>query len=111
MKYPRVFLVMSLLAAAAVNPAQAPEPEVIRIDPNAVSKPFPHFWERMFGSGRAILSLRESWRRDLQATKTAVNLEYVRFHNIFGDEVGVYDEDQQASLFTTGPMSIRSTTA
>ncbi len=49
----------------------------------------------MFGSGRAILSLRESWRRDLQATKTAVNLEYVRFHNIFGDEVGVYDEDQQ----------------
>ena len=80
---------------AILTPAQAPAPEVIRIDPNAASKPFPHFWERMFGSGRAILSLREDWRRDLQATKTAVNLEYVRFHAIFQDEVGVYDENQQ----------------
>ena len=31
----------------------------------AASHPFPHFWERMFGSGRAILSLRESYRRDI----------------------------------------------
>src|SRR4051794_26068931 len=95
MKHSRIVLVISLLGAAALNPNQAPEPEVIRIDPNGVSKPLPHFWDRMFGSGRPILSLRESWRRDIPATKTAVNLEYVRFHSIFGDEVGVYDEDQQ----------------
>ena len=41
----------------------------VEIDAAAPSHPFPHFWEQMFGSGRAILSLRESYRRDLRQTK------------------------------------------
>jgi len=32
--------------------------ETIRVDSSAPAHPFPHFWEQMFGSGRAILSLR-----------------------------------------------------
>jgi xylan 1,4-beta-xylosidase len=67
--------------------------EIIEVDPAAPSHPFPHFWEQMFGSGRAILSLRESYRRDLREVKQATNFEYVRFHAIFHDEVGLYDED------------------
>jgi len=47
----------------------------------------------MFGSGRAILSLRESYRRDLREVKQATGFEYVRFHAILHDEVGLYDED------------------
>lgn len=47
----------------------------------------------MFGSGRAILSLRDSYRRDLREVKQATDFEYVRFHAIFHDEVGLYDED------------------
>ncbi len=47
----------------------------------------------MFGSGRAILSLRESYRNDLRQVKAATDLEYVRFHAIFHDEVGLYDQD------------------
>jgi xylan 1,4-beta-xylosidase len=47
----------------------------------------------MFGSGRAILSLRESYRRDLREVKNATDFEYVRFHAILHDEVGVYEED------------------
>jgi xylan 1,4-beta-xylosidase len=66
---------------------------VIVIDANAPSHPFPHFWERMFGSGRAILTLRESYRRDLREVKQITDFQYVRFHAIFHDEVGVYDED------------------
>jgi xylan 1,4-beta-xylosidase len=66
--------------------------EVIDVDPSGQARPFPHFWERMFGSGRAILTLRDSYRRDLRAVKAATGLEYVRFHAIFHDEVGVYDE-------------------
>src|ERR1035438_219878 len=49
----------------------------------------------MFGSGRAVLSLRESYRNDLRTVKQATNFEYVRFHAIFHDEVGLYDEDAQ----------------
>jgi len=67
--------------------------EAIEVDANAASRPFPHFWEEMFGSGRAILSLRESYRHDLRETKRITDLQYVRFHAIFHDEVGVYDED------------------
>jgi len=65
----------------------------ITVDANAPAHPFPHFWERMFGSGRAILSLRESYRNDLRETKRITGLEYVRFHAIFHDETGFYDED------------------
>jgi len=49
----------------------------------------------MFGSGRAALSLRESYRRDLRETREITDIRYVRFHAIFHDELGVYDEDAQ----------------
>ena len=74
--------------------AQAPT-EIISIDAAAPSHGFPHYWEQMFGSGRAILTLRHSWRSDLRAVKQITGLQYVRFHAIFHDEVGVYDEDNQ----------------
>jgi xylan 1,4-beta-xylosidase len=67
--------------------------ETIEVDSSAPSHPFPHYWERMFGSGRAILTLRDAYRRDLREVKQATGFEYVRFHAIFHDEVGVYDED------------------
>jgi xylan 1,4-beta-xylosidase len=67
--------------------------EAVEIDANAASHPLPHFWEKMFGTGRAILSLRDDYRHDLRETKRITNFEYVRFHAIFHDEVGLYDED------------------
>ena len=75
--------------------AQARETmEAVEVDANAQGHPFPHFWEKMFGSGRAILTLRESFRDDLRETKRITGFEYVRFHAIFHDEVGLYDEDE-----------------
>ena len=74
--------------------AQNPGMETITIDANAPARPFPHYWEQMFGSGRAILSLRDSYRRDLKAVHQITDFEYVRFHGILLDDVGVYDEDK-----------------
>src|SRR6266567_8457707 len=71
-------------------PAAAQE---ITVDASAPSHPFPHFWEKMFGSGRAILTLRDSYRNDMRETKRITGFEYVRFHAIFHDEAGFYDED------------------
>ena len=83
-----------LVLSAFTSAAQvAPQPSVIVVDSKAPAHPFPHFWEQMFGSGRAILSLRDSYRSDLRDVKQITNFEYVRFHAIFQDEVGVYDED------------------
>ena len=68
--------------------------ERVDIDAHAQTTPFPHFWGKMFGSGRAILSLRESFRNDLRAVKQVADIRYVRFHAILHDEVGVYNEDE-----------------
>src|SRR5580704_17975766 len=71
--------------------------EEIVIDAEAPHHAFPHFWEQMFGSGRAILTLRESYRHDLRLVKSTTNFKYVRFHAILHAEVGIYDEDKHGS--------------
>lgn len=83
--------VLVLVLGSLAHSQSSPEPIVI--DANAPATPFPHFWEQMFGSGRAVLSLRESYRNDLRQVKKATDFRYVRFHAIFHDEIGVYDED------------------
>jgi xylan 1,4-beta-xylosidase len=92
---PVVVLMMGIPALLAPTPAEAQSSDVIQIDASAPAHPFPHFWEKMFGSGRAILTLRESYRQDLRDVKQITGFEYVRFHAIFHDEVGIYDEDDQ----------------
>jgi xylan 1,4-beta-xylosidase len=79
------------------SPAPGALSETITVDPSAPAHPFPHYWEQMFGSGRAILSLRDSYRRDLRDVKEATDFKYMRFHAIFDDEVGVYDEDARGN--------------
>src|SRR5229473_700518 len=84
--------ILALLAQPSVR-AQA-IPVTVEIDAAAPSHPFPHFWEKMFGSGRAILSLRDGYRNDLRETKRITGFEYARFHAIFHDEAGLYDDDK-----------------
>jgi xylan 1,4-beta-xylosidase len=84
-----------LIALAAV--AQTQSPETVVIDPTAAAHPFPHFWEQTFGSGRAVLAMRESYRKDLREVRKVTEFRYVRFHAIFHDENGVYDEDDRGN--------------
>lgn len=98
MKRLRILLLSAALLFATSYPAVAgaqtvPTPETIEVNINGPSHPFPHFWEQMFGSGRAALSLRDSYRGDLREVKSATDFKYVRFHAIFHDEIGMYDED------------------
>lgn len=75
---------------ARAAPADA---ETITIDASAPGQPFPHFWERMFGSGRAVLSLRADYRDDLRSVKQITGFEYIRFHAVLDHDMGVYSED------------------
>lgn len=95
-------MVPALLSVLLLTPFFLPvtvraqgQDEKIEVNLRAPSHPFPHYWERMFGSGRAILALRDSYRRDLREVKDATGFDYLRFHAIFHDEVGLYDEDPQ----------------
>jgi len=80
-------------ASATPGPPAGATTETIAIDAAAPSTPFPHYWEKMFGSGRAVLSLRASYREDLHEVKGITGFEYVRFHDILDDDMGVYSED------------------
>ena len=86
----RALLVACVAVAGAAASGQAVE--TMTLDAAAPMRPFPHYWERMFGSGRAVLSLRESYRDDLRAVRSVAGDAYVRFHGILNDEVGVYSE-------------------
>ncbi len=69
---PRLLLGVSFLCSALVfagwqslNAQGSPAQTVtIVVNAKAPSHPFPHFWEQMFGSGRAILFARASYQSD-----------------------------------------------
>ena len=92
---PYALLLLVVTARCAPQARAQTSDEAVVINFSAAGRPFPHFWEQTFGSGRAILTLRESYRSDLREVKKVADFRYVRFHNILHDELGVYDEDEQ----------------
>ena len=94
-RYSYWFGLVLIAVLASAQPVFAQEQ--IEINAQAQTTPFPHFWEEMFGSGRANLTLRESYRNDLRAVKQITDFRYVRFHAILHDENGVYNEDEHGN--------------
>lgn len=70
----------------------------LQIDATAKGTPLPHFWEQVFGSGRAVLALRDDYRKDVEAVKQATGFSYIRFHGIFDRDMGVAWRDAQGKL-------------
>ena len=87
--------VSAAMAGAQPSPGESGAPIVV--DARAAGRPFPHFWEEMFGSGRANLAMRQSYREDVRRVKKVTDFRYVRFHAILDDENGVYSEDKQGN--------------
>jgi xylan 1,4-beta-xylosidase len=111
--HPALLALLSLFSSS-MAPAQnmdASNTVTLTLDAKAPATPFPHFWETTFGSGRAILSLRESYRNDLRAVKQATGLNAVRFHGIFMDDVGLYDPDRKPIQFAQMAKSDATTSA
>ena len=105
MKGSKVFrplaLVLALLVwcvATGVDAAAPADAVQLRVDATATGTPFPHFWERMFGSGRAVLSLRDDYRKDLDAVHQATGFQYVRFHGIFDRDVGMVQRGKDGKI-------------
>jgi xylan 1,4-beta-xylosidase len=70
--------------------------EQIIVDAQSLAKAFPHFWEHMFGSCHASVTLCEDWRKDLRALREIVDVKYVRFHGIFEHQAGIYGSQDAA---------------
>src|SRR5579883_2802934 len=93
-----LFLFLShTLICGAVQSQETTSADFIKIDYNAPGRPFPHIWEDMFGSGRSVLSLQENYRDDLRKLKSVADVKYIRFHDIFHDDVGIYNEDKDGN--------------
>jgi xylan 1,4-beta-xylosidase len=89
-----VFIALaSVLATAAAQAAPTPSIVKLRVDAAATGTLFPHFWEQMFGSGRAVLALRDDYRKDIEAVHAVTDFGYVRFHGILNREVGLVRRD------------------
>ena len=75
-----------LTIPVALDAQPNPESQTVTINARDAGTPFPHFWEQIFGSGRAILSLRQNYRDDLHTVKAVTDFDAVRFHGIFMDD-------------------------
>lgn len=53
------------------------------------------FPQLVVGAGRAAEGLRADWQRDLALVQRECGFEYIRFHGLLQDELGVYSEDKQ----------------
>jgi xylan 1,4-beta-xylosidase len=95
LRYSFCFSLVLTTLLASIQPVLAQER--IEINAQGQTTAFPHFWEQMFGSGRANLTLRENYRNDLRAVKQITDFRYVRFHAILHDENGVYNEDEHGN--------------
>jgi len=65
---------LSVLVLAIAASMQAQDFEQVVINARDKGTPLSHFWEEMFGSGRAILTLRDSYRDDLRTVKIALRI-------------------------------------
>lgn len=99
----RHFLAASTATAAAtalpaIAPAFAAEsiPTVpVTIRSREVVGALPHIWEECVGSDRAAMTLRESWRQDIDRARRETGIKRVRCHGILNDELGVFTKTIQ----------------
>lgn len=88
----RAFLTGTAIAAGTaafpVLAATAPEEVSVRLRAKEITGPLDHIWNCV-GSDRAAITMRESWRQDIDRARAEIGVKRVRFHGIFNDELGV----------------------
>jgi len=82
-------MIMAAIAALAIfGAADLPTVE-ITLDVSGTVDPFPHNWERTFGSGHALLATRADWQQQMQRSVNEIGLRGVRMHGVLDDDMSV----------------------
>ncbi len=84
-------LFVTLDSAMAVEPSA----RVIEADLSAAKGPMNRMHNFCVGAGRANEGLRADWQRQLRRVREECGFRYIRFHGLFCDDMGVYQEDKQ----------------
>ena len=62
---------------------------IFNINSKGNTTPFKHYWEMCVGSCHAYTALREDYRQQLKKAHDELGFEYVRFHGLFNDDMGI----------------------
>jgi xylan 1,4-beta-xylosidase len=86
------------LAAASASPT-ALSIRLISADWNEVTGPMNRMPQFCVGAGRANEGLRADWQRQLRRVREECGFQYIRFHGLFCDDMGVYFEDKGRPVY------------
>ncbi len=93
-RLPKALLAL-LIIIVGLNCYAYSQTRMISVDYNRVKGPRDKFPQLVVGAGRAAEGLRTDWVRDLEVVRRECGFEYIRFHGLLQDELGVYSEDRQ----------------
>jgi xylan 1,4-beta-xylosidase len=87
-----VFLLLTSLTATAQTKSDGRR---IDVDINRSEGNLPRSSNLCIGAGRANEGLRADWQRQLKVAHEECGFQYIRFHGLLSDDMGVYFEDKQ----------------
>lgn len=90
-------IMTGLLATATAAPPQSTI--AIGMDAAGATIPFPHNWERAFGSGHALLATRSDWQAQLKRAVAEIGLRGVRMHGLLDDDMSVMPDAHTYSWY------------
>lgn len=68
------------------------------VNADSIKGDFKHYWKKVIASSHAHTALRVSYQNALQAVREEAGFDEVRFHGIFHDLNGVYNEDEDGNV-------------
>lgn len=71
---------------------------IIAADLAGKSEPLNQMFRVCVGAGRANEGLRGDWQRQLKLCHDELGFEFIRFHGLFCDDMGVYSEDAKGNV-------------
>jgi xylan 1,4-beta-xylosidase len=92
--YHTILRLLVLFATLQVSTAQV---RTITADINKVKGTTDRFYSKCVGAGRANEGLRADWQQQLAQTKKECGFEFIRFHGLMHDDMGVYAEDAKGN--------------
>ena len=78
----------------AAAPASTQPARVISAQLGREAGPTNRMYNFCVGAGRANEGLRADWQRQLRRVREECGFRYIRFHGLFCDDMGVYQEDR-----------------
>src|SRR5512134_2905759 len=84
------FAGLLLLVASAFNSSATNAVRTVSADLRETNGPLNTMFKRCVGAGRANEGLRADWQRQLTIARRECGFEYIRFHGLFTDDMGVY---------------------